>query len=136
MSQAWIEIYDPKRHRDKMHDASKIPGVPTERYWRAPTLQKYPVYFVKVCNFVFEFHSLEQLEICLAFFSKKVRPSSMIRFTESDRRLIWLHREAQRWFERLPMQLLEERRRVRIVPALKKALVKFKDETKKQLKDN
>jgi hypothetical protein len=28
----------------------------------------------------------------------------------------------------LPMQLLEERRRVRIVPALKKALTQFKSE--------
>ena len=131
MAQAWTETYDPKRHRNKMHDASKIPGVPTEQYWRAPTLQKYPVYFVKVCNFTFEFHSIEQLKVCLEFFSKKVRPSSMIRFSESDKKITWLHWVAQRWFERLPMKLLEERRRVRIVPALEKALKQFKEQTLK-----
>src|SRR5271167_1824678 len=129
MAQAWTEIYDPKRHRDKMYDASKILGVPTERYWRAPTLQKYPVYFVKVCSFTFEFHSIEQLKVCLEFFSEKVRPSSMIHFSESDRRMTWLHLVVQRWFERLPMKLLEERRRVRIVPALEKALEQFTSET-------
>jgi hypothetical protein len=127
MAQIWSETYDPKRHHDKMRDASHIPGVP-EQYWRAPTLQRYPVYFVRECGFTFEFHSIEQLEVCLAFFSQKVRPSSMIKFSESDRRIQWLHWVSQRWFERLPMQLLEERRRVRIVPALKEALRQFKHE--------
>jgi hypothetical protein len=128
MAQAWTEIYDPKRHQDKMFDASKILGVPREKYWRAPTLQKYPVYFVKVCNFTFEFHSIEQLKVCLDFFSKKVRPSSMIRLSKSDRQMTWLHLVIQRWFERLPMKLLEERRRVKIVPALQQALEQFTNE--------
>jgi hypothetical protein len=52
----------------------------------------------------------------------------MIQFSEADRRLHWLHWVCQRWFERLPMQLLEERRRVRIVPAMRQALTKFKKE--------
>jgi hypothetical protein len=72
---------------------------------------------------------MEQIEVCLKFFSQKVRQSSMIRFSQSDRQIQWLHYMAQRWFERLPMQLLEERRRVRIVPALRQALAKFKSET-------
>jgi hypothetical protein len=112
-----------------MSDCSRLPAVPTEQYRRAPTLQQYPVYFVRVCGFTFEFHSIEQIEACLKFFSRKVRPSSMIRFSQSDRQMQWLHWVAQRWFERLPMQLLEERRRVRIVPALRQALAKFKRET-------
>jgi hypothetical protein len=128
MAQIWSETYDPERHQDKMRDDSQIPGVPVERYWRAPTLQRYPVYFVRVCGFTFEFHSIKQLGVGMAFFSKKVRPSSMIQFSESDQRIHWLHRVSQRWFERLPMQLLEERRRVMIVPALKKALLQFKSE--------
>lgn len=128
MAQIWSETFDPKRHSDKMCDISQIPGVPKEQYWRAPTLQRYPVYFVRVCGFTFEFHSIEQIEACLRFFSQKVRPSSMIRFSHSDRQIHWLHWVAQRWFERLPMQLLEERRRVRIVPALRQALSKFKRE--------
>jgi len=109
-----------------MFDSSRLPSVPTEKYWRAPTLQRYPVYFVRVCGFTFEFHGIEQIEVCLKFFSQKVRPSSMIRFSEADRRIQWPHWVPQRWFERLPMQLLEERRRVRIVPALKQALAQFK----------
>jgi hypothetical protein len=128
MAQIWTETFDPKRHSDKMHDFTRLPGVPTEQYRRAPTLQRYPVYFVRVCGFTFEFHSIQQLKVCLEFFSKKVRPSSMIRFSEADRKLHWLHLVCQRWSERLPMQLLEERRRVRIVPALRQALIKFKGE--------
>jgi len=129
MAQIWKEIFDPKRHFDKMHDFTKLPGVPREQYWRAPTLQRYPVYFVRVCGFTFEFHSIRQLEVCLEFFSRKVRPSSVIRFSASDRQMQWLHWVCQRWSERLPMQLLEERRRVRIVPALRQALTKFRRET-------
>ena len=125
MALIWTEVYDPKKHADKMYDASHIPAVPRERYWRDPTLQRYPVYFVRVCGFTFEFHSLEQLEVCLKFFSQKSRPSSRIAFSAADKQIHWLHWVAQRWFERLPMYLLEERRRVRIVTALKKALAQF-----------
>jgi hypothetical protein len=69
----------------------------------------------------------------LDFFSKKVRPSSIIKFTKADREIHWLHWVAQRWFERLPMQLLEERRRIKIVPALKQALEQFTKESKKKI---
>jgi hypothetical protein len=125
MALIWTELYDPKKHVDKMYDASRIPGVPREQYWRDPTLQRYPVYFVRICGFTFEFHSIEQLEVCLRFFSQKTRPSSRIAFSANDKQIHWLHRVAQRWFDRLPMYLLEERRRVRIVPALKQALAQF-----------
>jgi hypothetical protein len=128
MAQIWSETFDPQRHSNKMWDCFRLPAVPTEQYQRAPTLQRYPVYFVRVCGFTFEFHSIEQIDACLKFFSQKVRPSSMIHFSKSDRQMHWLHWVTQRWFERLPMQLLEERRRVRIVPALKQALAKFKSE--------
>lgn len=129
MAQIWSEIYNPKRHNDKMADSSRLPTIPGDQYWRAPTLQRYQVYFVRVCGFTFEFHSVEQIEACLRFFSKKVRRSSRIHFSEADRKIYWLHWKAQRWFERLPMKLLEERRRIRIVPALKQALVKFKNDS-------
>ena len=129
MAKIWSETFDPKRHSNKMSDCSRLPCVPTEKYWLAPTLQKYPVYFVRVAGFTFEFHSIQQIEACLKFFAQKVRPSSMIRFSESDKRIHWLHWVAQRWFERLPMQLLEERRRILIVPALKKALAQFNQDS-------
>jgi len=131
MAKIWTEVYDSERYRDKMRDVIRSSDISAEKYRRAPTLQKYPVYFVRVCNFTFEFHNLEQLKACLEFFSKKVLPSSMIHFTESDRKIHWLHWAAQRWFERLPMKLLEERRRVRIVPALKQAFDQFTKEAKR-----
>jgi hypothetical protein len=129
MAQIWSEIYDPKRHKDKMVDRSRLPTIPGEKYWHAPTLQHYQVYFVRVCGFTFEFHSVEQTEACLKYFSRKVRPSSRIRFSDADRKAHWMHWKAQRWFERLPMKLLEERRRARIVSALKQALIKFKNDS-------
>jgi len=132
MAQFWVETYEPKRHSNKMHDFTRLPGVPTEQYSRAPTLQRYPIYFVRVCNFTFEFHSLQLLKACLIFFSKKVRPSSMIKFSAADRRIHWLHWVCQRWFERLPMHLLEERRRVRIESALRKAFEKFQIEANRK----
>ncbi len=124
MAKIWSENFDPKRHRNRMFD-SKLPAIP-DNFFRAPTLQHYPVYFVRVCNFTFEFHSIEQIEACLKFFSQKVRPTSRIRLSQAERGIQWIHWKTQRWFERLPMKLLEERRRVWIVPALKQALAKFK----------
>lgn len=122
MARIWIEDYDPNRHRDKMAGVS---GVTTGEYWKAPTLQRYPVYFVKVGRFTFEFHSIEQLRACLAYYEKKIRPSSRRRFTEEDRKIMWLHWVAQRWFEKLPMYLLEEKNRLLVVKALTKAVARF-----------
>ncbi|HVU07560.1 MAG TPA: hypothetical protein VHG89_03350 [Verrucomicrobiae bacterium] len=132
MAKIWTEIYDSAKHHDRMRDVNRLSDISAKKYCQAPTLQQYPVYFARVCNFTFEFHNLEQLKTCLDFFSKKVRPSSIIRFTEADRKIYWLHWFAQRWFERLPMKLLEERRRVKIVPALKQALKQFTKESKKK----
>jgi hypothetical protein len=122
MARIWSEDYDPSRHRDKM---AGVAGVPTDKYWKAPTLQRYPVYFVKVGRFTFEFHSIEQLHACLAYYEKKIRPSSRRRFTEEDRKIQWLHWVAQRWFEKLPMYLLEEKNRLLVVKALTEAVTRF-----------
>ncbi|HQY06160.1 MAG TPA: hypothetical protein PLQ52_08860 [Lacunisphaera sp.] len=122
MARIWTEDYDPSRHRDKM---AGVAGVPTDEYWKAPTLQKYPVYFVKVGRFTFEFHSIEQLRACLAYYEKKIRPSSRRHFTDEDRKIMWLHWIAQRWFEKLPMYLLEEKNRLLVVKALTEAVARF-----------
>jgi len=122
MARIWSEDFDPARHRDKM---AGIAGVPTDEFWKAPTLQRYPVYFVKVGRFTFEFHSIQQLRACLAYYEKKIRPSSRRRFTEEDRKIMWLHWVAQRWFEKLPMYLLEEKNRLLVVKALTEALRQF-----------
>ncbi len=77
------------------------------------------VYFVRVCSFTFEFHSIEQIKLCLAYFDKKIHLSSRIDIGGADS---W---EVQRWYERLPMYLLEEPKRLRVVKALTSATKVF-----------
>jgi hypothetical protein len=80
-----------------------------------------------VCSFTFVFHTQEQLEALLDYYSRKTRPSSRI---PGDRLGdyggdSW---ERQRWFERLPMFLLEEPKRKKVVGALRMALKRWADE--------
>lgn len=84
------------------------------------------VYFVRTCGFTFEFHSTDQLHTCLRYFSLRIRPSSRIPWDQlgdygGDQD------ETQRWFERLPQELLKESKRLRVVKALEKAGAAFLD---------
>jgi hypothetical protein len=82
---------------------------------------------VHVASFKFGFRSLDQLRTCLAYYEQKTRPSSRIPaktlaadLGEDWRRLRgW---DVERWFERLPMYLLEEPKRQKVLKALRKAL--------------
>jgi hypothetical protein len=68
---------------------------------------------------------LEQLDMCLDYYSKKIHPSSRIngaQFGGAD------HWEVQRWFERLPMYLLEEPKRIKVIRALTTAKRKWQEE--------
>jgi hypothetical protein len=89
-----------------------------------PALIPKWVYCVTVCSFTFEFHSINQINACLKYFSQKVRPST--RIPEKD---LWKyggdHWEMQRWFERLPQRLLQESKRLKVVKALERALSEF-----------
>ena len=97
-------------------------GVPIE-YWRPETnasagsLIHQKVMLVTVASFTFRFISKEQISDCLAYYERKVLPSSMQPIGSAD------HWEIQRWFERLPMYLLEEPKRAKVVKALKRALL-------------
>jgi len=87
------------------------------------SLKPKEVLYVKVCSFTFAFHSLAQLEGCLEYYRQRIRPTSRIPEVQlggSD------HWECQRWFERLPMYLLEEPKRKRVVAALQLALKQWK----------
>jgi hypothetical protein len=64
--------------------------------------------------------SVQQLRDCLSFFEQKIHPSS--RHQMPPETLAGVHGEAQRWFERLPMYLLEEPKRRKVVEALRRAL--------------
>jgi hypothetical protein len=71
---------------------------------------------VAVASFTFRFISTDQIRECLAYYECKTRPSSM-RPTGG-----MSHWENQRWFEQLPMYLLEEPKREKVVQALGRAL--------------
>lgn len=116
MPKAWFEPYDSLAHRNPM--GSEVGGTPPslERHDLAPTLHNHQVLKVRACGFTFEFHSFEQLQACLDFYARKIQPSSRVDIGGAD------HWEAQRWFERLPMYLREEKNRVQIVTALERAL--------------
>jgi hypothetical protein len=82
---------------------------------------------VRVASFVFRFKSVEQLKTCLAFFEKKIHPSSRIpaKVLAADLGEDWRELrgwDVERWFERLPMYLLEEPKREKVLKALRKAL--------------
>ncbi len=126
MARIWTEQYDPRRHRDPMSDGWGCPRPegPT-RHWRAPTLESHLVLFVRVCGSTLVFHVRYQLEACLDFFRHKLHPSGRLPvYTENyggDQG------ETQRWFDRLPMYLREEPKRVQVVRALERALAEYGD---------
>jgi hypothetical protein len=82
---------------------------------------------VRVASFVFRFETVERLRECIKYYEKKTRPSSRIAAKTltaglgNDWRKLrgW---DAERWFERLPMYLLEEPKRQKVLKALSTAL--------------
>ena len=113
MAKIWKEKYDWRLHHNRM--AEQFPSKIDSR----GKVQTAWVYFVRVCSFTFEFHSKEQIRTCLDYYSSKVRPSSRMSIGAAD------HWEAQRWFEHLPMYLLEEPKRLKVVKALVSAIEFF-----------
>lgn len=85
------------------------------------------MYRVRVCGFTFTFRSVEQIEACLAYFSQKVRPSSRIP-PGTDRKGSFDCWEMQSWYDRLPMRLLKDPKRLQVVLALSQAATRFKEE--------
>lgn len=127
MARFWKEPYNPAAHYNRMYE---IP------VFKSPDLKLIPqfVYFVSVCSFTFEFHSLEQIEICLEYYSEKIHPSS--RLPVYTQNLGGDHWGTLRWFERVPMYLLEEPKRQRVVKALTRALEKFGEKNENSSKRN
>ena len=111
MAKIWKEELDWSRHSNKMNAPVDYPP-------KIGGLQRW-VYLVRVCSFTFEFHSIEQVKACLDYYSRKIHPSSRMDIGAADS---W---EMQRWFERLPMYLLEEPKRQKVVKALSVALKEF-----------
>jgi len=114
MAKIWKEELDWSRHSNQM-------DAPVDYPPKFGGLRRW-VYFVRVCSFTFEFHSIEQIKASHDYYSQKVHPSSRMDIGAADS---W---EMQRWFERLPMYLLEEPKRQRVVKALTSALKEFEAE--------
>jgi hypothetical protein len=92
-----------------------------------PTLLPQRDILVRVASFTFRFVDIEHLRECLAYFRQKIHPSSRV----PAKRLVadvgedWRTQrswEIERWFERLPMYLMEEPKRQKVVKALSEAL--------------
>ena len=113
MTRIWREKLDPSRHLNRMEmPVTSRPTIAGLAPW---------VYFVRVCSFTFEFHSIEQIKACREYYLEKIHPSSRIDIGGADS---W---EVQRWFERLPMYLLEEPKRQRVLKALASAIDQFEE---------
>ena len=95
----------------------------SDDYWRAPSLSQREVFFVRVCSFTFEFHTVAQIELCLSHYRQKLLPSSRVDISGLCQG--FEHYEAQRWFEQLPLYLREEPKRIKVVAALEEALRTF-----------
>lgn len=116
MSDIRIEDNDPLRHHNRMRWGD---NVQSERHKVAPSLNPYKVCLVSVCGFRFEFHSIHQLELAIEYYSMEHHPSSRLPiysgYFGGDR---W---ECQRWFDKLPQELLSKSKRPKVVAALKRA---------------
>ncbi|HEX7730937.1 MAG TPA: hypothetical protein VF392_18035 [Terracidiphilus sp.] len=82
---------------------------------------------VEVASFTFRFIDANQLRQCLAYYQEKIHPSSRVSATKLASELgeDWREQrgwEVERWFERLPMYLLEEPKRLKVIKALTRAL--------------
>jgi hypothetical protein len=85
------------------------------------------VIVVRVASFVFRFETVERLRECIKYYEKKTRPSSRIaaKTLTADLGKDWRKLrgwDVERWFERLPMYLLEEPKRQKVLKALSSAL--------------
>jgi hypothetical protein len=110
-------------------DGMQMARIWKERLPKVGTANLIPneVLLVRVASFTFRFKSPEQLRECIGYFEKKVHPTSRIpaKVIAEDIGPDWRELrswEVERWFERLPMYLLEEPKRQKVLKALSKAL--------------
>jgi hypothetical protein len=115
MARIWKETYDSAKHQAPIEYWGSV-----DDHLRAPSLVPKYVIMVHVASFTFQFMSVQQLRECHSYFEQKIHPSS--RFSTPPVTSTATHGESRRWFERLPMHLLEEPKRLKVVEALGRAL--------------
>lgn len=116
---AKITIADYVEHKYPNH-MRWVDNEQEERYQRSGGLAPYKVCSVEVCGFEFIFHSVMQIELCLDYYSRQPQPTS--RLPVHTQNLGGDHWETQRWFEKLPMFLLEKSKRPKVIAALTRAI--------------
>ncbi len=119
MARITIDDFDPVRHPNPM---ASVDNGQAQRAARVGRLVPYKVCVVDACGFRFFFHSLVQLELCLDYYRMEHRPSSRIAWSPGAHGDHW---ECQRWFEQLPLRLLEKSQRPSVVGALERALIEY-----------
>lgn len=115
MSKVWREIADPMKHSDFISN-SHIGGMPVTQP-RDNLLEKW-VYLVDVCNFTFQFASIEQVKECKAYFEQKVHPSTIGYHPPFEH--YW-----QPWYCKLPKGINKDVKRQKVLKALHKILKKW-----------
>ena|SRR5438552_2048108 len=106
---------------------ARISKIRVERHDGKATLISRHVIVVRVASFAFRFETVERLRECIRYYEKRTRPSSRIaaKTLAADLGEDWRGLrgwDVERWFERLPMYLLEEPKREMVLKALSKAL--------------
>ncbi len=106
---------------------ARISKVPVKRHDGKATLAPRHVIVVRVASFAFRFETVERLRECIKYYEKKTHPSSRIaaKTLAADLGEDWRELrgwDVERWFERLPMYLLEEPKRQKVLKALSRAL--------------
>jgi hypothetical protein len=120
MAKITIEDYVHDKHPNHMW---YVDNAQLERQKHSGGLIPYKVCLVEVCGFQFIFHSVMQAELCLEYYLKEHQPSSRLPvYTEN---LGGDHHETQRWYEKLPVRLLEKSKRPKVIKALTNAVAEY-----------
>jgi hypothetical protein len=105
---------------------ARISKEPRKIYGKTNLLPR-DVIVVRVVSFTFRFDTTEELRDCIRYYQQKTHPSSRVAAKAIEAQLGQDWRslrgwEVERWFERLPMYLLEEPKRQKVLKALCNAL--------------
>ena len=115
MAKVWREIAAPKKHRDFMNTFESS-GIPVNQS-RSNLIEKW-VYFVSFGRFNLQFSSIEQVDECREFFSKKIHKSTRGHHPPGEH--YW-----QAWYCRLPKGLKKSANRLKFIKLLNQIISKW-----------
>ncbi|OUS29455.1 hypothetical protein A9Q99_10200 [Gammaproteobacteria bacterium 45_16_T64] len=115
MSKVWREIADPKKHVDFMSTRNEG-GIPIVAS-RDNLIEKW-VYFANVCDFTFQFSSLDQVVECKEYFSNSVHPSTKERGHDLEH--YW-----HPWYAKLPKGINKGSKREKVIKSLNEIIGKW-----------